>query len=223
MNKILVNDFKIEESEDSLDSCLLIIQNKKKLYKVLMNLDSDFEDTPFIKIIDNSYKLLKNSDYIDYIPNLLLIDVNTKKNINALLRQIKVVSSGEIKKTCGKIVEELIDCFNNIKFESTFSLYEEIEFEDDDLLKLLSIKIEDNKLDILNRLITYIKISYELRNIKIFITFNIYSLLEDEEINLLIKETKLLGVKLINIETSDVHKNNFDIKKILDKDLCLIE
>lgn len=223
MNKILVNDFKIEESEDSLDSCLLIIQNKKKLYKVLMNLDSDFEDTPFIKIIDNSYKLLKNSDYIDYIPNLLLIDVNTKKNINALLRQIKVVSSGEIKKTCGKIVEELIDCFNNIKFESSFSLYEEIEFEDDDLLKLLSIKIEDNKLDILNRLITYIKISYELRNIKIFITFNIYSLLEDEEINLLIKETKLLGVKLINIEISDVHKNNFDIKKILDKDLCLIE
>lgn len=223
MNKILVNDFKIEENEDSLDSCLLIIQNKKKLYKVLMNLDSDFEDTPFIKIIDNSYKLLKNSDYIDYIPNLLLIDVNTKKNINALLRQIKVVSSGEIKKTCGKIVEELIDCFNNIKFESSFSLYEEIEFEDDDLLKLLSIKIEDNKLDILNRLITYIKISYELRNIKIFITFNIYSLLEDEEINLLIKETKLLGVKLINIETSDVHKNNFDIKKILDKDLCLIE
>lgn len=223
MNKILVNDFKIEENEDSLDSCLLIIQNKKKLYKVLMNLDSDFEDTPFIKIIDNSYKLLKNSDYIDYIPNLLLIDVNTKKNINALLRQIKVVSSREIKKTCGKIVEELIDCFNNIKFESSFSLYEEIEFEDDDLLKLLSIKIEDNKLDILNRLITYIKISYELRNIKIFITFNIYSLLEDEEINLLIKETKLLGVKLINIETSDVHKNNFDIKKILDKDLCLIE
>ena len=68
----------------------------------------------------------------------------------------------------------------------------------------------------------YIKTTFELRKIKIFIFANLIDYLEDEEISLLLKNCVFLGVIIIDIESKNIKNSNFQFNFILDKSLCLI-
>lgn len=217
MNKIIINIFNINEDLDN-SSNLLIINNKKQLYLFLSMADIDY-----IKIIDENLNILKTSDYVDVTPSVLNLDINSKKNINALIRQIKKTESDIIYLSEQKIANILKDTFKNVAIDYPLDLISDIDFNTDDIIKLLNIKLNEHDKTLLERLQTYIKVSCELRNIKIFIFFDLYSFLEEHELKSLINECKYYDIKIINVEYYDVENSVFDKKRIIDNDLCVIE
>lgn len=180
-------------------------------------------DTEYIKIIDENLNILKTSDFVDVTPSILNLDINSKKNINALIRQIKKMESETICLGEQKIINILKDTFKKVAVDYPLDLISNIDFNTDDFLKLLNIKLNEQDKTLLERLQTYIKVSCELRNIKIFIFFNLYSFLEEHELKALINECKYYDIKIINVEYYDVENSIFDKKRIIDNDLCVIE
>ena len=87
---------------------------------------------------------------------------------------------------------------------------------------MINIKIVDNDNDLLERLNTYINTVYELRDIKVFVVYGLFSLLEEEQVALLIKNCEYLGVTIIDIENTDIKTKCIFNKQILDKDICLL-
>ncbi len=223
MNRLLINEFNINQKLDDSNSLLLIIQNKKKLLKILNDLCDDCLNMQFIKIIDEKGRQLKLIDYLDVIVSLFNIDVNNKKNLNALYRQIKKTNIEDFYESINTITNNLQKLFGRINLESSLDLISDIDINEEDILKLLKIQINDNDENLIIRIMNYLKVGIELRNIKKYIFFNLSSLLSFEEINLLLHDCKIMGIQIINIEYEDIPKLDFDIKKILDDDICLIE
>ena len=106
MKKLAINALNICDDISNIDSYLLVIKNKKILYKILSNSDLQYEDS-YIQILDENYKELKLSDYVDFISSIINLDSNSKKNLNVLIRRIKKEEIEILRSTSEKINEIL--------------------------------------------------------------------------------------------------------------------
>ena len=69
----------------------------------------------------------------------------------------------------------------------------------------------------------YIRTAIELRKTKFFIFISLSMYLEEDEINLLLKNCQLFDISIIDIESQKLDFENFDKKIIIDKDICLLK
>lgn len=221
MKKLAINALNICDDISNIDSYLLVIKNKKILYKILSNSDLQYEDS-YIQILDENYKELKLSDYVDFISSIINLDSNSKKNLNVLIRKIKKEEIEILRSTSEKINEILEECAKQIKVNSPINISYDIEVDEDDIIKLLSISLQDDSPDLIERINNYINISFELRGIKIFIFYNLLAFLEENELDSLIRTNKYNGIKIIDIENVEFKTSIFDNIKILDEDICVI-
>ena len=221
MKKLAINALNICDDISNIDSYLLVIKNKKILYKILSNSDLQYENS-YIQILDENYKELKLSDYVDFISSIINLDSNSKKNLNVLIRRIKKEEIEILRSTSEKINEILEECAKQIKVNSPINISYDIEVDEDDIIKLLSISLQDDSPDLIERINNYINISFELRGIKIFIFYNLLAFLEENELDSLIRTNKYNGIKIIDIENVEFKTSVFDHIKILDEDICVI-
>lgn len=221
MKKLAINALNICDDISNIDSYLLVIKNKKILYKILSNSDLQYENS-YIQILYENYKELKLSDYVDFISSIINLDSNSKKNLNVLIRRIKKEEIEILRSTSEKINEILEECAKQIKVNSPINISYDIEVVEDDIIKLLSISLQDDSPDLIERINNYINISFELRGIKIFIFYNLLAFLEENELDSLIRTNKYNGIKIIDIENVEFKTSIFDNIKILDEDICVI-
>ena len=221
MKKLTINALNICDDISNINSYLLVIKNKKILYKILSNSDLQYEDS-YIQILDENYKELKLSDYVDFISSIINLDSNSKKNLNVLIRRIKKEEIEILRSTSEKINEILEKCAKQIKINSPINISYDIEVDEDDIIKLLSLSLQDDSPDLIERINNYINISFELRGIKIFIFYNLLAFLEENELDSLIRTNKYNGIKIIDIENVEFKTSIFDHIKILDEDICVI-
>lgn len=221
MKKLAINALNICDDISNIDSYLLVIKNKKILYKILSNSDLQYENS-YIQILDENYKELKLSDYVDFISSIINLDSNSKKNLNVLIRRIKKEEIEILRSTSEKINEILEECAKQIKVNSPINISYDIEVDEDDIIKLLSISLQDDSPDLIERINNYINISFELRGIKIFIFYNLLAFLEENELDSLIRTNKYNEIKIIDIENVEFKTSIFDHIKILDEDICVI-
>lgn len=221
MKKLAINALNICDDISNIDSYLLVIKNKKILYKILSNSDLQYEDS-YIQILDENYKELKLSDYVDFISSIINLDSNSKKNLNVLIRRIKKEEIEILRSTSEKINEILEECAKQIKINSPINISYDIEVDEDDIIKLLILSLQDDSPDLIDRINNYINISFELRGIKIFVFYNLLAFLEENELDSLIRTNKYNGIKIIDIENVEFKTSIFDHIKILDEDICVI-
>lgn len=222
MIKMLINECKYEDILENTNSIMIIIENKKYFYNFIVDLQLSYSEINSIKLFDEKEKELKNTDYIEVIPSIFTMDINNKKNISALLKIIKTSNKELIQNNLIDINNKLEQFSNHLKLETDITFESNIDFSDDELLKALNIYIDCDKQSLLEMIYQYIKATYELRNIKIFVFISLLDYLDDDELKLLIKNCKLLGVILVNIEIKDNNFVSFHKKFILDKSLSLI-
>lgn len=219
---MLINECKYEDILENNNSIMIIIENKKYFYNFIIDLQLSYSEINSIKLFDEKEKELKNTDYIEVIPSIFTMDINNKKNISALLKIIKTSNKELIQNNLIDINNKLEQFSNHLKLETDITFESNVDFSDDELLKVLNIYIDCDKQSLLEIIYQYIKATYELRNIKIFVFISLLDYLDDDELKLLLKNCKLLGVILINIEIKDNNFVGFHKKFILDKSLSLI-
>lgn len=222
MIKMLINECKYEDILENNNSIMIIIENKKYFYNFIIDLQLSYSEINSIKLFDEKEKELKNTDYIEVIPSIFTMDINNKKNISALLKIIKTSNKELIQNNLIDINNKLEQFSNHLKLETDITFESNVDLSDDELLKALNIYIDYNKQSLLEMIYQYIKTTNELRNIKIFVFISLLDYLDDDELKLLLKNCKLLGVVLINIEIKDNNFVGFHKKFILDKSLSLI-
>lgn len=223
MNQMHIKYFEINENLENNSNTLLIVENKKMLYSMLNDLLSGNNYLEYFDIFDENLKKVKFTDVIDFIPSLLMLDINQKKNINLLIRNIKNNYFYEMHKETEYIKERITSIFNNIKLNINFDIISDVDFSEEDLMKEMNISIFDGYSTILERLTNYIKVIYELRGVKCFIFYGLLEFLDEEDLKLLLLECKYMNIKVIDIENGNNSSDFFDSKYILDKDLCLIK
>ena len=223
MKYICIHPFNIYQPIDNFQHHLLVIENKKILFNFLSSLADDTIENKFVEICDEHHKKIKLSEYIDVVPSILNLSINNKKNITALIKHLKSTCNDILDTNTSQLTQFIQEVFNLIRLESSIEISSNLDISIDDLMKLMNLSIMENRKSLLEIINNYIKVTYELRNIKIFIFFGLFSFLEKDELNCLLNNISYFDIKIINIEDKNDYFFPFKVKKIIDNDICLIE
>ena len=220
MIQLFIKDFNVDCKIFEPSSVLLVIESKEILVRnLIVCQNEDIEE--FLSVYDAKKDMYLSNEDIDFIPNVLFIDFNTKKNLNALNKQIKSIYKEKLSDFLDDEKQKMQDLFDTIRLDYSLDIYSDISFKEDDLLKIINIKFNECDDSLVNTIISYIKVSIELRNCSIFIFHHLSLYLSSDDIKIIINESKLLGANIINVESYDISVD-FDQKYILDSDLCTI-
>lgn len=222
MNRVFAfKNFKKQIDFYCNDNFLIIIEDFSLFYTTLFRIKNEDFST-FIDIISDDKKD-SIDQYVDVVQDLFLLNINSKKNTNAIYKQIKKIYKNELNDT-GREISKLCDkTFKIIYLDYSIELCSDIEVNEDDILDLIRIRIKESDNGFIENIIIYIKTAIELRNIRIFIFNGLCSYLDNDNITKLLSECKYLNIIIIDLEAKNPNDCLFDNKFIIDKDFCNIE
>ena len=99
----------------------------------------------------------------------------------------------------------------------------EIKYDEltiDKIVKISNFKFEEES-KLLNKIVTFIDLNIKLRKIKLVVFAGLFNVLEENEIQSLLKQLKYMQMPALFIDTKVVNIDCFQ-KIIIDKDLCEI-
>ena len=177
----------------------IICLNKDRYIEIVKGFSTEFfRSKNVLEVYKDGIKSQSN-DYI-YIPNVLALDINNKKNINALYKLLRMKYAVTFNTELNKIKEiiEHITTEIGIDFDIKVCANKTIDMED--IFKISSLLFEENYENVIEILVEFISISTELLRSKIIVIQNLHSVLSEDQIDLLVKEFAYKEVKIINVE-----------------------
>lgn len=198
---------------------VLQIQDKKLFTNVINSLNdniNDIEDTKErIIILDNDTEIKIEKEVLMFI-DVFNIDFNQKKIQSALYNKIEKIYKQEFERMSEfqtifqKLLLNVLDVFNEFPFE--FNYKESIGIQE--YLKLLGLKISNNKGKITDTIFSLIDVIEYLLIAKILIFVNLKLYLIDDELKEIYKYAMYKKVNILLIETGE-EKEPLENEKIL--------
>lgn len=198
---------------------VLQIQDKKLFTNVINSLNdniNDIEDTKErIIILDNDTEIKIEKEVLMFI-DVFNIDFNQKKIQSALYNKIEKIYKQEFERMSEfqtifqNLLLNVLDVFNEFPFE--FNYKESIGIQE--YLKLLGLKISNNKGKITDTIFSLIDVVKYLSVTKILIFVNLKLYLIDDELKEIYKYAMYKKVNILLIETGE-EKEPLENEKIL--------
>lgn len=198
---------------------VLQIQDKKLFTNVINSLNdniNNIEDTKErIIILDNDTEIKIEKEVLMFI-DVFNIDFNQKKIQSALYNKIEKIYKQEFERMSEfqtifqKLQLNVLDVFNEFPFE--FNYKESIGIQE--YLKLLGLKISNNKGKITDTIFSLIDVVEYLSVTKILIFVNLKLYLIDDELKEIYKYAMYKKVNILLIETGE-EKEPLENEKIL--------
>ena len=198
---------------------VLQIQDKKLFTNVINSLNdniNNIEDTKErIIILDNDIEIKIEKEVLMII-DVFNIDFNQKKIQSALYNKIEKIYKQEFERMSEfqiifqKLQLNVLDVFNELPFE--FNYKESIGIQE--YLKLLGLKISNNKGKIIDTVFSLIDVVEYLSAAKLLVFVNLKLYPSDDELNEIYKYAMYKKVNILLIETGE-EKEPLENEKIL--------
>ena len=153
------------------------------------------------------------------IRNPLDLNLNEKKLINALYKELNHSLNDENKLIFNEIESKLMELVDYLSSDLDYSIDYNNEIDINKLFSSIDVRFNEIEFDnYLEMLVQFIKIYNSVLSIKCVVSFGL-SILSKNEIELLKEEIKSMDLTLLNFEC----KSKTDVKSlIVDSDYCII-
>ena len=201
-----------------------VVENIDLFRKIYWSLFTEFEfdDIP-IKILDDNNFQAHFDELCCPITNILNTDLNSKKNLNILNKIFKKTYYGSLDDDIVSLKNKAKEIVNNISLDLDIPIAVNNDISTDDLFKLFNVRFIDEKENLLESFINFVKVTSELQQKNIFIVVHLKEFFTKNELETLIKETSYRQIIFINIETNNLGEKITDEKTIIiDKDYCVL-
>lgn len=157
----------------------------------------------------------------EYIENLFWPDLNTKRNLNALYKRLKLFGSEDLDSKLKEIRNKMESIVLEISMDFDGELTCEGDIKAEDLFKMFDLRFQDEDESGFSRLVKYISVSHELLKTEVFCVRGIHQCFSLEDLEQLSKELSYKKITLISIESSKpLTQSESERVFIIDKDLC---
>ena len=202
---------------------VLTIEKPRTFASLLQNFcwQCDGEDGELV--LSENDALIPMTNNIFVVWNPLLTDVNEKKILNKLYQEMKKISDEECYQVLGEVYQTITQYLNGLSMKIPYAISFNESIDSQALYKLCNVKMDDDEVDLLQRLIEYVKISGLLCNVKIIVFINLKAYLDESQLLELYKIAFYYKIRMLLIE--DVQRDCLESEKhfILDQDDCFIE
>lgn len=201
---------------------LLVVENNRCFYKLLLDLYSMSEGSSGSVVISEDNKLLKFSAVTEYIYQLVPFEFNSKKLLSKLYSKLSEFAVDEILiEDTLRITSVIRQYVSKLVFSSEFELVFSDEIDISTLLKILGVRFESSKGGLCEKLFDYFCVIRELYGERLFIVSNLFPLVDEGELQLFFKTVVEHDMMLLLIENADFSSDLVN-KIVVDKDFCVI-
>ena len=201
----------------------LAIEHHGIFTKVVESLieQSNGKDGDFV--LSDKGTVIKLDKCTDIIIDYFSLTPNNKKVLGKLYSQLETLAEDYYEQKSdinSRIVSLLEDMTTSIGFAD---VNYNLEFKWSDIFKIYGLEFSTDASDIMEKLISYIKIVSMFTDIKLLFLVNIRSYLNEEELERIYEISDYCKVSLVLVEAYDSIERNAEIRYIIDKDQCLID
>lgn len=190
---------RIELSNDS--TTLLIVENPKEYFRIICELQKAMNDEISDFTFWDETTQLQPSKIGELVLSAFSFDLVDRKIISLLYKRLQknyldgefILNFNAINAQVGNFLQSLCQ---TVDFSLDFS-----DFDFEDLLKVCEVKPAKSYESFLEKLVCYINIFTELKNVKFFVFIGLKDVLSDEELSLLYEHCALKKVGLLLVES----------------------
>lgn len=225
MRRLRITNFEKPIDIASLSTLAIIVEDKKTFFDYCSYCYNDFRKTNVSFVYEREDKEIDCENAIHFIAHPFSLNLNTKKNINALYKLLRKKYYSELSSDIESLKEKVVEIVSSIALDFDVELTVNNEIAEDDLFKIMNLQFkEDEEVPLHVKFIKYMQVIYELQGINIFIMPFVSSYFPPCEIEIIKKELSYIGGTLISLENdTNIDKSGFEKTIILDLDLCTIE
>ena len=219
--KLVHSDFLFQVDFEENDCYSLIIENSKEFYNKTNEFfrQANGDDGNFVLSDNFEMSISKNCLYVyDYYGDFL----NSKKTISSINKKVvEILKNNDFLQEFNEINKLIFNINDKVIEELDYNIEYIDNFDFDTFVKLSNYTIKTD-VSLLENLIAYIQIYAQNENKKLLVFVNLFTVLEKEEIKLLIKQIRYMQLNILFIDSNQKYKFE-DIKTIIiDEDLCII-
>ncbi|MDO5708051.1 MAG: type II-A CRISPR-associated protein Csn2 [Andreesenia angusta] len=210
-------DFNLEENNISV----IIIENSIVYRNMLIELKKQLNGDEGGFLIRDGLKILDIKKKVEFIENLLELDLNSRNVKNKIYKYLEEESINYYYKEIMDLYDFIQKFIFLINENSDFEYSIENSIKITDILKSVDFSIEFEEKDIVNNIIRYMDLINSINNKEVFIFCNLKLFLTEEELNKVYDYTFQKKYYIILFERFESeHKNLKEKNFILDSDLC---
>lgn len=211
-------------SLEDFDILTVVIENKPMLMDYMRYLHNDFRGKErywrFLKGMDP----VDTEDVADFVPDIFSLDINSKKNINALYKLLKKQYYEQLSNDIALLKGKAVEIVKEISVDFDLELTATSDIKEDDLFKIMDLRFDSDELDEKEKFIKYCQVIYELRGVQLFFVVSMHQYFSEDDLKQIVEELKYRHIKLFNVETvRPIAKIGSEILFLIDADLCVIE
>ncbi len=179
------------------------------------------ENDEFI-IFSEADKEMRLDKVGDIILDPLQIDINNRKIITKIYQDVIQESQDNYQEQMSVLQMQMEQFVINACENSEFTLTYDANPNMAEVLKMYNVRVDNSDMDMLSRILTYIKLAHRVLNTSLFIFVNLKAFFSDDMLDKLFRTLQYEKVNILLIERFDTPCVAMQTRIIIDKDSCVI-
>lgn len=205
--------------ENKID--VLVIENQQLFTQFLEKLMQK-EDDDFI-LFSEKGKRLSVHKYIEIVHSPFLIDLNSKRMLGHLHKELKEVSEEYFFSEKEQINSAIISYMDKLVLKVPYPILFHLGLDVIDLYKMYDVRMDFENLELMEKIIYYIQLEKMLCNTKVLIFVNLKAFLNMEQLQEVYKVAFYNKVQILLLEFAERGVLLEEKYCIIDKDKCVIQ
>jgi CRISPR-associated protein Csn2 len=202
---------------------IITIESENVFSMVMSDIWSQYNgDIGTLKISDRD-KPLKFSDSCACVFNPFAININDKKILNKLYKELTEEVNESLQLETAEYFSKTITYLDNIIDVSPYGLIYNAETGINSILKCFDFKIEETYDSLSEKIIEYAKAFHRICGVNILITMNIKSFISSDEMESIYEALAYEKIFMIDFENQQRPLGINEKGWIIDRDCCIIE
>lgn len=201
---------------------ILVIEKQEYMESFLGDLWSQCAGGPGDIIVTEGDVILDIKKSLEIFFNPFEININSKKLKKLLFEEMTEIANSEYGMRTLDVTDTIIRYVNEICSRLPYGLTLNDKIRPDSLFKLLDVQFDETGIDLLQRVLEYIKLTAQLESEKLFIFVNMKMYFKDDFMEEIYKTVFNYNSKLLLIESCYTEKTEMEHVTVIDKDGCII-
>jgi len=202
---------------------VLVLENPKVytevLNKLLLQISGEEQGWQF-SYENRDMSMGKN---ISVIHSPFLLELNSKKNLTFLYKELRIVSDDCFGDKMGAVNSVIVDYLDILSNRISYPIDFNIDLDVSELFKMYNVHFDFQEIDLLEKVLNYMQLEKTLCGTKLIVFINFKSFFDKEQIREIYKSSFYNKLSILMIESDK--KDCIDVERycIIDKDKCLIQ
>lgn len=220
--RMICGDYGLECVMDENSITEILLDMPERFMEFVQRLWGQFVGSDDFLLISEDDKELRLEKVAEIITDPFHIDLNNRKILARIYQDIiEDIQDKQLEALInlkGQLESFVIDACDQSAYALTYDSVQDFS----NFLKLYNVRIDEEESDIINRLISYVRLSHQVLGTKLFFFVNLKAYLSEQMMTDFYQSIQYEKVYAVMIERFESPKKECENRIIIDKDGCLI-